>query len=70
MLERYDSLNLSLERLGNMRLMSVEEVIGSLKMHERRFQERDSREEAQALLSRAFNQDMKNDSSQSSRRRG
>ena len=31
---RYDSLTLSLEQLRNMRSLSIEEVIGSLRVHE------------------------------------
>ena len=48
---KYDSLTFSLEQFGNMRGLSVDEVIGSLRVHEQRLQERDSREEEQVLLS-------------------
>ena len=41
---KYDSLTFSLEQFGNMRGLSVDEVIGSLRVHEQRLQERDSRE--------------------------
>ena len=47
---KYDSLTFSLEQFGNMRGLSVDEVIGSLRVHEQRLQERDSREEEQVLL--------------------
>ena len=53
-----------------MRSRSIEEVIGSLRVHELRLQERDSGEEEQALLARAFNQTKKGDRKQSSRGRG
>ena len=47
---KYDSLTFSLEQFRNMRGLSVDEVIGSLRVHEQRLQERDSREEEQVLL--------------------
>ena len=67
---KYDSLTFSLEQFGNMRGLSVDEVIGSLRVHEQRLQERDSREEEQVLLARAFNQSKKGDRGSSSRGRG
>ena len=67
---KYDSLNFSLEQFGNMRGLSVDEVIGSLRVHEQRLQERDSREEEQVLLAQAFNQSKKGDRGSSSRGRG
>ena len=57
----YNSITFSLEQFGNMRGLSVDEVIGSLRVHEQRLQERDSREEEQVLLARAFNQSKKGD---------
>ena len=51
---RYDSLTLSLEQFGDLDSMSLVEAIGSLKVHEMRLAERDSREEEQALLSGAM----------------
>ena len=67
---KYDSLTFSLEQFGNMRSLSVDEVIGSLRVHEQRLQERDSREEEQVLLARAYNQSKKTDHGSSSRGRG
>ena len=51
---RYDSLTLSLEQFGDLDSMSLVEAIESLKVHELRLSERDSREEEQTLLSRAM----------------
>ena len=45
-----------------MRGLSVDVVIGSLRVHEQRLQEKDSREEEQVLLARAFNQSKKGSS--------
>ena len=67
---KYDFLTFSLEQFGNMRGLSVDEVIGSLRVHEKRLQERDLREEEQVLLSRAYNQSKKTDRGSSSRGRG
>ena len=67
---KYDSLTFSLEQFRNMRGLSVDEVIGSLRVHEQRLQERDSREEEQVLLARAYNQSKKTDRGSSSRGRG
>ena len=49
MLQRYDSLTLSLEQFGDLDTMSLVEAIGSLKVHEMRLSERDAREEEQVL---------------------
>ena len=67
---KYDSLTFSLEQFRNMRGLSVDEVIRSLRVHEQRLQERDSREEEQVLLARAFNQSKKGNRGSSSRGRG
>ena len=67
---KYDYLTFSLEQFGNMRGLSVDEMIGSLRVHEQRLQERDSREEEKVLLDRAFNQSKKTDRGSSSRGRG
>ena len=67
---KYDSLTFSLEQFENMRGLSVDEVIGSLRVHEQRVQERDSMEDEQVLLARAFNQSKKSDRGSSSRGRG
>ena len=66
---KYDSLTFSLEKFENMRSLSVDEVIGSLRVHEQRLQERYSRQEEQVLLARAVNQSKKNDHGSSSRGR-
>ena len=42
-----------------MRVLSVDEVIESLRVHEKRLQERESREEEHVLRARAFNQSKK-----------
>ena len=42
---KYDSLTFSLEQFRNMRVLSVDEVIESLRVHEQRIQERELREE-------------------------
>ena len=69
---RYDSLTLSLEQFGDLDSMSLVEAIGSLKVHEMRLAERDSREEEQALLSRAMGKFKKTrqEDGQTSRGRG
>ena len=61
MLVKYDSLTFSREQFRNMRVLSVDEVIGSLRVLEQRLQESESREEEQVLLARAFNQAKKCD---------
>ena len=67
---KYASLTFSLEQFRNMRGLSIDEVIGSLRVHEQRLQERDLREEEQVWLARAFNQSKKSDRGSSSRGRG
>ena len=67
---KYDSLTFSLEKFRNMRGLSVDEVIGSLRVHEQRLQKRDLKEEEQVLLARAYNQSKKTDRGSSSRGRG
>ena len=69
---RYNSLTLSLEQFGDLDVMILVEVIGSLKVHEMRLSERDSREEEQALLTQAMNKfkKTKQEDGQSSRGRG
>ena len=47
---KYYSLTFSLEQFRNMRVLSFDEVIRSLRVHEQRLQERKSREEEQVLL--------------------
>ena len=68
----YDSLTISLEQFGELDTISLVEAIGSLKVHEMRFSERDASEEEHALLSRAmskFNK-TKQEDGQTSRGRG
>ena len=50
--------------------MTVEEVLGSLRVHESRLIERDNREEEQALLTKASKLSKKNDQSETSKGRG
>ena len=50
--------------------MRLEEPFGQLKVHELRLQERNSRDEEQALLSRAFNMYKRDQKGSSSSRRG
>ena len=70
LLQKFDTLTLSLEHLGTIKPMSVEEVLGSLRVHESRLLESDSREEEQALSTKAANLSKNSDPSQSSRGRG
>ena len=69
LLKKFDTLTLSLEHLGTIKPMSVEEVLGSLRLHESRLLERDSCEEEQALLTKAANWSNKGDRGQSSKGR-
>ena len=66
----YDFLSFSLVKFGNMRSLSVDEVIRSLRVLEQRLQERESREEEKALLARAFNESKKGEHGSSSRGKG
>ena len=50
--------------------MTIEEVLGSLRVHESRLIERDNCEEEQALLRKASKLSKKNDQSQTSKGRG
>ena len=61
LLQKFDTLTLSLEHLGTIKQMTVEEVLGSLRVHESRLLERDSCEEEQALLTKAANLSKKGD---------
>ena len=47
---KYDSLTFSIEKFGNMRVLSVDDVIRCLRVHEHRLQERESREEEFVFL--------------------
>ena len=67
---KYDTLTFSLEQFGNMRVLSVDKVFGSLRVHEQRLQERELSEEEQVLRARAFNQSKKGDRGSFSRGRG
>ena len=68
--QKFDTLTLSLEHIGTIKPMTVEEVLGSLRVHESRLIERDNREEEQALLSKASKMTKKIDLGQTSRGRG
>ena len=63
---RYDSLTLSLEQFGSLDKMNLDEVVGSLKVHEQRLKDRESREEDQSLLLRALGKVKKEGKTQSS----
>ena len=66
----FDSLILLLEQTSDLKTMRLEEAFGQLKVHELRLQEWDSRDEEQALLSRAFNMSKKDQKGSSSSGRG
>ena len=66
----FDSLILLLEKTSDLKTMRLEEAFGQLKVHELRLQERNSRDEEQALLSRAFNISKKDQKGSSSSGRG
>ena len=66
----FDSLILLLEQTSDLKTMRLEEAFGQLKVHELRLQERNSRDEEQALLSRAFNMSKKDQKGSSSSGRG
>ena len=51
---KFDALTLSLEQYGDLDKVSLDEVIGSLTIHELQLRERESREEEQALLIKAL----------------
>ena len=51
---KFNALTLSLEQYGDLDRVSLDEVIGSLTVHEIRLRERESREEEQALLTKAL----------------
>ena len=67
--QKFDTLTLSLENIGTIKPMTVEEVLGSLRVHESRLIERDNREEEQALLTKASKMSKKIDQGQTSRGR-
>ena len=51
---KFDALTLSLEQYGDLDKVSLDEVIGSLTVHELQLKERESCEEQQVLLSKAI----------------
>ena len=51
--QNFDTLTLSLEHIGTIKPMIVEEVLGSMRVHESRLIKRDNREEEQAWLTKA-----------------
>ena len=61
LLQKFDTLTLSLKHIGTIKPMIVEEVLESLCVHESRLIERDNREEEQALLTKAKKMSKKND---------
>ena len=65
-----DYLILLLEQTSDLKSMRLDEAFGQLKVHKLRLQERNSRDEEQALLSKAFNMSKKNQKGLSSSGRG
>ena len=59
--QKFDTLTLSLEHICTIKPMTIEEVLGSLRVHESRLIERNNREEEQALLSKASKMTKKTD---------
>ena len=53
-LAKFDALTLSSEQYDELDKVSLDEVIGSLTIHELRLKERESREEEQVLLEKAM----------------
>ena len=51
---KFDALTLSLEQYGDLDKVSIDEVIGSLTVHELRLKERESRVEEKVLLAKAL----------------
>ncbi|CAA7393197.1 unnamed protein product [Spirodela intermedia] len=51
---KFDALTLSMEQYIDLDKISLDEVIGSLTVHELQLKERESREEEQTLLARAL----------------
>ena len=66
----FDSLILPLEQTSDLKTMRLEEAFGKPKVHELRLHERNSRDEEQALLSRAFNMSKKDQKGSFSSGRG
>ena len=70
-LAKFDALNLSFEQYGDLEKVSLDEVIGSLTVHELRLKERESREEEQILLAKVMSKTkISNEKESSSRGRG
>ena len=68
---KFDALTLSLEQYGELDKVSLDEVIGSLTIHELRLKERETREEEQILLAKAMSKTkISNEEESSSRGKG
>ena len=67
---KFDALTLSLEQYGDLDRLSLDEVIGSLTVHELRLKEQESREEERVLLAKAINKVKLSTEESSSRGRG
>ena len=65
--KEFDVLILLLEQTSKLKSMKLKEAFGKLKVYELRLQERNSSNEDQTLLSRAFNKSKKNQRGSSSR---
>ena len=70
-LAKFNALTLSLEQYGELDKVSLDEVIGSLTVHELRLEEQETREEEQILLAKAIGKTkISNKEESSSRGRG
>ncbi|XP_078444223.1 uncharacterized protein LOC144713503 [Wolffia australiana] len=69
-LAKFDSITSSIEQFGEMESMTLEEAVGSLKIHEDKLKDRQSRREEQVLLARAIRKGKKKDKDKNSRGRG
>ena len=68
---KFDALTLSLKKYGELDKVSLDEVIGSLTVHEFRLKERESREEEQILLAKVMSKTkISNEEESSSHGRG
>ena len=68
--KEFDVVILLLEQTSDLKTTRLEEVFGQLKVHELRLQERNSRDEEQAILFRAFINSKKDQRGSSSSGRG
>ncbi|XP_078435019.1 uncharacterized protein LOC144706015 [Wolffia australiana] len=69
-LAKFDSITSSIEQFGEMESMTLEEAVGSHKIHEGKLKDRQSRRDEQVLLARAIRKGKKKDEDENSRGRG